>query len=60
MAGETLELVHEHGRTMFVLEDFGGQPRDQLVGVRSKVSPSAARSFAAVFHSVFGRVNQAG
>lgn len=56
---ETLELVHERLRTMHVLEGFGGQPLDQLAGVRSTVSPSAARSFAAVFDSVFGRVNQA-
>ena len=31
-AARPLELVHEHGRTLLVLEDPGGEPLDRLLG----------------------------
>src|SRR5499426_1461336 len=39
-AARPLELIHEHGRTLLVLEDPGGEPLDRLLG-----SPMEAGTF---------------
>jgi len=36
-AARPLELVHDAGRTMLLLEDAGGEPLDRLLGARMEV-----------------------
>ena len=39
-AARPLELVHDAGRTMLLLEDAGGEPLDRLLGARMEVDAS--------------------
>jgi serine/threonine protein kinase len=57
-AAQPLELVRPGGRTMLLLEDHGGEPRDRLLG-----SPMEVGSFlrlAASVASAVGKLHQRG